>query len=209
MITQAEMIEHQLKSRGIKDPAVLQAMQDVDRTLFVPASLQHRAYEDGPLPIGESQTISQPYMVAYMAQTLQLHSDAHVLEIGTGCGYNAAVLARLAAKVYSIEILGKLYELANKNLSLAGINNVQTKLGDGFDGWADAAPFDAIVLTAAPPIIPETLKKQLVTGGKLLAPMGRNTQKLMLTKRISTNQFNESELMMVSFVPMTGRAKHL
>ncbi|WP_373495990.1 protein-L-isoaspartate(D-aspartate) O-methyltransferase [Aquiflexum sp.] len=209
MISQSDMIEDQLKARGIHDPAVLQAMQDVDRTLFIHANLLHRAYEDGPLPIGKSQTISQPFIVAYMAQVLELNADAKVLEIGTGCGYNAAVLAQISTHVYSIEIIESLHLLAKKNLAAAGVYNVHTRLGDGIDGWPDAAPFDAIVLTAAPYKIPESLKLQLKVKGILLAPKGRNAQKLVLTKRQSENEFITSTLMPVCFVPMTGKAKDL
>ncbi len=209
MITQSEMIEYQLKSRGISHPAVLQAIRDVDRTLFVPSNLRHRAYEDGPLPIGKSQTISQPFIVAFMAQVLDLNCDENVLEIGSGCGYNAAVLSRLSANVYSIEIIEQLHEMARKNLTLAGVTNVYTTLGDGIDGWPDAAPFDAIVLTAAPRSIPESLKFQLRKGGRLLAPKGEKSQHLVLTERISETDFIETILMTVRFVPMTGKAKYL
>ena len=148
--TQEEMIEKQIKKRGVKDPEVIRAMWEVDRALFVPAELQEKAYEDGPLPIGEDQTISQPYIVAYMAEQLQLNSEDIVLEVGTGCGYNAAVLSRIVKHVYSIEIIGWLTDLARKNLENAGIENVSTRNDDGYKGWPEKAPFDAIILNRRP-----------------------------------------------------------
>src|SRR5690606_17506245 len=147
--TKDEMIEFQLKRRDIVDPEVIKAMEEVDRTQFVPEELADRAYEDGPLPIGMEQTISQPYIVAYMAQALDLGEEHVVLEVGTGCGYNAAVLSKLAAHVYSVEIVEELTEMARKNLRAAGVENVSMQVGDGYDGWPENAPFDAIVLTAA------------------------------------------------------------
>jgi protein-L-isoaspartate(D-aspartate) O-methyltransferase len=207
MITQEEMIEYQLIDRGIRDPRVLRAMADVDRALFVPEELQHRSYEDAPLPIGKSQTISQPYIVAYMAEALQLAETDRVLEIGTGCGYNAAVLARIAREVYSIEIIEWLADLAKENLAKTDIDNIHLRHGDGYAGWPEAAPFDAIVLTAAPPRLPEPLKYQLKIGGRLLAPVGRTSQRLVLLQRTGEDSFREEKLQPVRFVPMTGRAQ--
>ncbi len=205
--TQEEMIEKQIKKRGVKDPEVIRAMWEVDRALFVPAELQEKAYEDGPLPIGEDQTISQPYIVAYMAEQLQLDPDDIVLEVGTGCGYNAAVLSRIAKHVYSIEIIEWLTDLARKNLENAGIENVSTRYGDGYEGWPEKAPFDAIILTAAPAFIPGPLKQQLKIGGKLLAPVGKTNQRLISIERTGEESFKERTLLLVSFVPMTGEAQ--
>ena len=207
MTTKEEMIEDQLKRRGIHDPAVLRAMWDVDRTLFVPEELKPHAYEDRPLPIGRDQTISQPYIVAYMAQELRLKAGDTVLEIGAGCGYNAAILSRIASKVYSIEIIEWLAELASENLRNAGVENATTRFGDGYQGWQEKAPFDGITLTAAPPYIPEPLKHQLKIGGRMLAPVGIRSQKLVLLEKTEEEKFREKQLLLVSFVPMTGRAQ--
>lgn len=205
--TQNDMIEKHLKPRNIHQPRVLEAMREVDRRLFVPADLEEHAYDDSPLPIGRDQTISQPYIVAYMAQALELSEDETVLEVGTGCGYNAAVLSRLAKKVYSVEIIEWLADLAQKNLAKTSIDNVEARFGDGYEGWPEAAPFDAIELTAAPRIIPEALKQQLKIGGRLLAPVGTTAQHLVMIKRLNENEFDEQTLLMVRFVPMTGQAQ--
>ena len=205
--TKEEMIEHQLKGRGIKDSKVLDAMRKIDRSLFIPDDVKEYAYKDGPLPIGGGQTISQPYIVAYMAEILKPSPGDKVLEIGTGCGYNAAVLAQLSEKVYSIEIIDWLEERARKNLKEAGIENVETKQGDGYEGWPEKAPFDTIILTAAPAFIPKPLKQQLKTGGKLLAPVGKTSQRLSLITRKAEENFQEENLLLVSFVPMKGEAE--
>lgn len=207
MDSKERMIERHLKGRDIDDERVLDAMRAVDRSLFVPEELQQHTYADSPLPIGKEQTISQPYIVAYMAQALQLSENDKVLEIGTGCGYNAAVLAELADQVYSIEIIEWLADLAKKNLAKIDSDNITARFGDGYDGWPEHAPFDAIQLTAAPPKIPETLKQQLKIGGKLLAPVGRLQQQLQLIERVGENEFTEQTLMPVRFVPMTGQAE--
>lgn len=201
------MIERHLKGRDIDSPRVIDAMRAVDRTLFVPEDLQHRSYDDSPLPIGQSQTISQPYIVAYMAQALELNKNDKVLEVGSGCGYNAAVLAQLAGQVYSIEIIEWLADLAQTNLAKTDIDNVEARFGDGYDGWPEQAPFDAIELTAAPAKIPDTLKYQLKVGGRLLAPVGTAEQQLKLITRESEEEFSEQTLLMVRFVPMTGQAE--
>ena len=206
MTTKQDMLEHQLKGRGISNPDVLKAMEEVDRSLFVPKDQQEKVYEDRPLPIGKSQTISQPYIVAYMAEQLQLKKDQKVLEVGTGCGYNAAVISRLTSQVYSVEIIEWLAELAKQNLAKTGFDNIFAKHGDGYSGWEDAAPFDAIILTAAPPTIPEPLKEQLKVGGRLLAPVGRLNQKLVMLYKTRETSFEEKNLLPVRFVPMTGRA---
>lgn len=207
MVTQEEMIEVQLRKRGITDNAVLEAMREVDRAQFVPENLQEHAYEDRPLPIGKDQTISQPYIVAYMAQELQVSPGDTVLEVGTGCGYNAAVLSRLVSQVYSVEIIEWLAELAQENLSATPFTNISTLQADGYKGWPEKAPFDNIILTAAPPEIPKPLKEQLKTGGKLLAPVGRLLQKLILLKKTGENSFDKTKLLPVNFVPMTGEAQ--
>ncbi|MFO7744294.1 MAG: protein-L-isoaspartate(D-aspartate) O-methyltransferase [Psychroflexus sp.] len=207
MSTKKDMIEGQLKKRGIEDQAVINAMQEVDRRLFVPDDEKDKAYEDSPLPIGKSQTISQPYIVAYMAQVLELKDSDKVLEVGTGCGYNAAVLSRLAKQIYSVEIIEWLADLAKENLEKTDYDNIETRHADGYEGWPEEAPFDAIQLTAAPKKIPETLKKQLKIGGKLLAPVGTASQKLILIERLEEDKFKEETLLMVRFVPMTGRAQ--
>lgn len=206
-VSRKEMIEDQLIKRGISDPWVLQAMRKVDRTLFIPKEMKEFAYEDRPLNIGKGQTIIQPFMVAYMAQELKLKPEDIILEIGTGCGYNAAILAHIVKHVYSIEVIDWLEEYASKNLKKAGIENITTRCGDGFQGWPDKAPFDAVSLTAAPPAIPEPLKKQLKIGGRLLAPVGTLRQQLKLLERTGDDAFIENRLLMVSFVPMTGEAQ--
>lgn len=206
MSTKEDMIESQLKGRGISDPRVLQAMKEVDRSLFVPEEHRDKVYEDRPLPIGKDQTISQPYIVAYMAEQLQLKKNEKVLEVGTGCGYNAAVVSRLVDRVYSVEIIEWLAELAKENLSKTDYNNINTRHGDGYSGWKEAAPFDAILLTAAPAAIPKPLKDQLKVGGRLLAPVGRMNQKLVMLFKTGADDFEEKNLLPVRFVPMTGRA---
>ncbi|WP_404400159.1 protein-L-isoaspartate(D-aspartate) O-methyltransferase [Idiomarina seosinensis] len=207
MDSRKEMLERHLKGRDIHDERVLEAMAAVDRELFVPEELQHRSYEDRPLPIGHSQTISQPYIVAYMAQALQLSKEDKVLEVGTGCGYNAAILAHLSHQVYSVEIVEWLAQLARKNLAKTDIDNVQTRFSDGYEGWPEQAPFDAIELTAAPAKIPQALKRQLKIGGRLLAPVGDQKQELKLVKRLGEDEFTEQTLLLVQFVPMTGQAQ--
>ncbi|MGB7843594.1 MAG: protein-L-isoaspartate(D-aspartate) O-methyltransferase [Salinimicrobium sp.] len=206
MVSQEEMIEQQLKRRHISDTAVLEAMKEVDRRLFVPEDKQHLAFEDRPLPIGKDQTISQPYIVAYMAEQLYLSKNDKLLEVGTGCGYNAAVLSRLVSHVYSIEIISWLAELAKENLEKTDYDNISTRHGDGFAGWPEESPFDAIILTAAPAEIPEPLKEQLKIGGRILAPVGRIDQQLILLTKTAQNKFEEKTLLPVRFVPMTGRA---
>ncbi|MEX0719185.1 MAG: protein-L-isoaspartate(D-aspartate) O-methyltransferase [Balneolaceae bacterium] len=206
-VTKHEMIENHLKRRGVRDPNVLQAMREVDRTLFVPEELKGYAYEDRALPIGKAQTISQPYIVAYMAQELKLSPEDVVLEVGTGCGYNAAVLSKIVKQVYSIEIIEWLADLAQENLEKAEVKNVNAHFGDGFKGWPEKAPFDAIMLTAAPPDIPEPLKKQLKINGRLLSPVGRARQKLIMMQKTDENSFKKRTLILVKFVPMTGEAQ--
>ena len=205
--SQKKMIRAQISDRGIKDEKVLQALENIDRADFVPEEMKHHAYEDRPLPIGFDQTISQPYVVAYMAEVLQLKQNDKVLEIGSGSGYNAAVLSQIAKEVYSVEIVEWLAKLAEQNLKAANVKNVHVKHGDGYHGWEEEMPFDAIILTAAPKVIPQPLLEQLKIGGKLLAPVGSYSQKLILKERISETEYKETELLPVTFVPMTGEAE--
>lgn len=197
------MIEEHLKNRDIYDGKVLRAMNDIDRKLFVPQDLQDVAYDDRALPIGRGQTISQPYIVAYMAQMLKVKPYERVLEIGSGCGYNAAILSQLAAHVYSVEIIEWLAELASKNIIRAGISNVSIRHGDGYEGWPEKGPYDKIVLTAAAPGIPAPLKEQLKVGGMILGPVSNSYQKLIILNKISDSEFEEHELINVRFVPLT------
>lgn len=201
------MISRHLRPRGLDDPDVLRAVAEVDRALFVPENHRDEAYADRPLPIGRGQTISQPYIVAYMARALKLGPGDKVLEVGAGCGYNAAVLSRIAEHIYSIEIIPWLADLAQENLDKGGFDRVTIRKGDGYAGWPEKSPFDAIVLTAAPPAIPEPLKQQLKVGGRLLAPVGRGTQNLMLLEKKAQRKFREHPLIPVRFVPMTGQAE--
>lgn len=202
------MIEKQLRGRDITDERVLQAMREVDRALFVPEHLRGKAYDDTSLPIGMQQTISQPYIVAYMAQGLELKPTDRVLEIGTGCGYNAAVLSRLADHVYSLEIIGWLVQLAEQNLQKAAVENVSIREQDGYSGWPEQAPFDKIILTAAAPFVPEPLKQQLRIGGRIMVPVGSGFQKLILLEKIEEDVFEEHRLISVRFVPMTGQTRY-
>jgi protein-L-isoaspartate(D-aspartate) O-methyltransferase len=200
------MVERDLKSRGIKDPRVLAAMEAIPRHLFVPDRQKDAAYDDRPLPIGAGQTISQPYIVAYMSELLGLRGSEKVLEIGTGSGYQAAVLGRLAAAVYSIEIISTLSERAKLLLiDQLGFTNIQLKVGDGFFGWEEQAPFDAILLTAASPKVPEPLWRQLREGGQIIMPHGApgQTQRLIRVRKAAGKQVVE-QLSEVIFVPLTG-----
>jgi protein-L-isoaspartate(D-aspartate) O-methyltransferase len=199
------MVEHQLISRGISDTRVIQAMGKIPRHLFVDPSMRDRAYEDHPLPIGEGQTISQPYVVAWMTDALDLASTDRVLEIGTGSGYQAAVLAEIVSEVYTIEIREGLSERASKLLDALGYRNVETKYADGYFGWEEYAPFDAIIITASANHIPPPLLKQLKDGGRLIIPLGSTLyyQTLtMVTKK--GDDMTIKQMGGVAFVPMTG-----
>jgi len=200
-----QMVEEQIVSRGVRDERVLEAMRSVPRHLFVPQNLVARAYRDGALPIGEGQTISQPYIVALMTELLQTHPEDSVLEIGTGSGYQAAVLARLVKHVYSIEILPSLAASATRRLSELGFANVTVRAGDGYRGWPELAPFDGIIVTAAPPEIPSALLAQLKRGGRMVVPVGdpAETQDLMvLEKSMTSDQITKRTVIPVRFVPM-------
>jgi protein-L-isoaspartate(D-aspartate) O-methyltransferase len=199
------MVDRDLRGRGIKDSRVLSAMEALPRHLFVPENLRPMAYEDRALPIGEGQTISQPYVVASMSELLQLSGSERVLEIGTGSGYQTAVLSKLAAEVYSIEIIASLSESAKRIIEQLGLNNVSLKIGDGFFGWEEKAPFDAILVTAAAPELPKALWRQLGEGGRLIMPLGTSerNQRLVRVRKLAGQEIVE-ELYGVVFVPMTG-----
>ena len=201
------MVEKQIKDRGISDKAVLNAMAEVPRHYFVPKNLLSRAYADHPLPIGEGQTISQPYVVALMTASLDLTGSENVLEIGTGSGYQAAVLAKIAKKVTSIEIKKKLYKRAAATLNQIGCTNVQTLHGDGYFGWKNEAPFDCIMITAAVDHIPPPLLDQLKNGGRLVLPLGNplSYQNLVLVTK-KDDDYTVRQITGVLFVPMTGYA---
>lgn len=201
-----QMVEQQIAARGVRDPRVLQAMRDVPRERFVPTAAQDLAFEDGPLSIGWNQTISQPYVVAFMIEALRLEEDDRVLEIGTGSGYAAAVLAAIASEVFSIERIAALAERATTRLADLGCSNVSVRHGDGTLGWPDQAPFDAIMVSAGGPGIPHPLKSQLKVGGRLVIPIGRSAghQELMRVTRQSESQFEQEAIGGVRFVPLIG-----
>lgn len=202
----ASMVETQIARRGVKEPRVLEAMRKVPRHLFVSPRQRDEAYNDYPLPIGQGQTISQPYIVALMTELLCLEPDSRVLEIGTGSGYQAAVLAELAGEVFTIEIVEPLAEKAGDLLEEQGYRNVHTRCGDGYDGWPDEAPFDGIIITAAPNTVPRPLLDQLAEGGRLVVPVGKFVQELMVYHR-KKGKIKEKRMIPVRFVPMTGKAQ--
>ena len=200
------MVRQQIRARGIDDPAVLRAMGAVPRHRFVPDPMRPHAYADGPLRIGHGQTISQPYIVALMTELIEQDESMKVLEIGTGSGYQAAVLAEIVAEVYTIEIVPPLGESAAALLRDLGYDNVRTRIGDGFHGWPEHAPFSAVVVTAAPDEIPQPLLDQLAVGGRLVIPVGRGSQDLVRVTRTDDGYRRES-ITPVRFVPMTGKAQ--
>jgi len=200
------MVREQIEGRGIRDPLTLRAMREVPRHEFVPAELADEAYADHPLPIGHAQTISQPYVVAFMTEALGLRGGERVLEVGTGSGYQAAVLARIAAEVYTIEIVAPLGLEARERLARLGYDNVHVRVGDGYAGWPEAAPFDAIIVTAAAPRIPEPLKRQLREGGRMILPVGEELQELVVLTR-QGDEWQEESVLPVRFVPMTGAVR--
>ena len=202
------MVESQLKTRDIHDPAVLNAMSKVPRHQFVEPEHMARAYDDVALPIKEKQTISQPYIVALMTQSVSLKSTDRVLEIGTGSGYQAAVLAEIVAQVYTIEIIGPLAKAAKTTLEELGVDNVKVRHGDGYRGWKEEAPFNAILITAAAPKIPKPLVDQLRVGGKLVMPLGEKPLGQELIVLTKTEKGLEKEFITgVIFVPMTGEIR--
>jgi protein-L-isoaspartate(D-aspartate) O-methyltransferase len=198
-----KMVETQIKARGVRDPRVLSALLKVERHRFVPEEYLNSAYSDQPLPIGEGQTISQPYIVALMTELLELKGDEKVLEIGTGSGYQAAILAEVAKEVYTIEIIESLASMAKKLLLELGYQNIKVKAGDGYLGWPEVAPFDAIIVTAAPDHIPKPLIEQLKEGGRMVVPVGTYTQELKKIVKQS-GKIETTDVIPVIFVPMTG-----
>ncbi|MGE5233196.1 MAG: protein-L-isoaspartate(D-aspartate) O-methyltransferase [Acidobacteriota bacterium] len=200
------MVEQQIERRGVTAPSVLSAMGEVPRHLFVPPGYRDKAYEDSPLPIGNGQTISQPYVVALMTQLLDLKPGDRVLEIGTGSGYQAAVLSKLVKDVYTIEILEPLGLQAERTLQEIGAKNVHVRIGDGYKGWPEAAPFDGIVVTAAPERVPQPLLDQLRVGGKMVIPVGAFFQNLLVITK-TADGIEKRSIIPVRFVPMTGEAQ--
>jgi len=201
LATRRRMVEDQIVRRGVTDERTLAAMKKVARHWFVPAALRGAAYWDRPLPIEQGQTISQPFIVAYMTEQGRIGPDDRVLEIGTGSGYQAAILGEIAKEVYTIEIVQKLAEKSSKLLERLGYQNIRVKWGDGYQGWPEHAPFDVILVTAAPPEIPETLLQQLKPGGRMILPVGRHSQELVRITRTADGIVKES-LLPVIFVPM-------
>ncbi len=197
------MVEIQIRARGVQDERVLQAMLKVPRHSFVPPDVRSYAYGDEPLPIGEGQTISQPYIVAYMTEALELRGDERVLEIGTGSGYQTAVLAELAREVYTIEIVSSLSQQAQETLRQLGYQNVFFRVGDGSLGWREFAPYDAIIVTAAPRSVPKALEEQLKISGKMIIPVGIEYQELVLVER-KKKGFSRKKLLPVRFVPLVS-----
>jgi protein-L-isoaspartate(D-aspartate) O-methyltransferase len=197
------MVRQQIETRGVKDPEVLAAMRSVPRHRFVPDDYREASYQDSPLPIGEGQTISQPYIVALMSELLEVGPGDKVLEIGTGSGYQAAVLAAMGAEVYTVEIRQKLCERAAKILSDLGYDSAHVRCGDGYGGWPEEAPFSGIIVTAAPDRIPEPLIEQLAVGGRMVIPLGDFYQQLMVIKK-TDDGVEERSVIPVRFVPMTG-----
>lgn len=202
------MIREDLLGRGIHDQAVLRAMREVPREEFIPSQLAAHAYEDSPLPIAEEQTISQPYIVAYMTAALELTASDRVLEIGTGSGYAAAVLSRIVTTVVSVERLENLARSARERLQLLGYNNIIVHEGDGTLGWRENAPYDAIVVTAGAPQLPPPLLDQLALGGRLVIPIGPtpSLQMLVRVRRVGEDDYRSEELCAVRFVPLIGTA---
>jgi protein-L-isoaspartate(D-aspartate) O-methyltransferase len=199
-----QMVEGQIRSRGINDGDVIRAMSKVSRHKFVPPGTEKHAYKDTPLSIGLGQTISQPYIVAYMTDAADISNDDKVLEIGTGSGYQAAILGEIAKEVYTIEIIPELAERSTKVLNELGYKNVFVKHGNGYLGWPEHAPFDAIIVTAAPDEIPQALVDQLAVGGKMVVPVGTTNQEMVIISK-SKKGVTQKKTMPVRFVPMTGK----
>ena len=195
------MVETQIRARGVSDPLVLAAMAKIPRHVFVPESLRAHAYADEPLPIGDGQTISQPYIVAYMTEALGLRGGEKVLEIGTGSGYQTAVLAEIAGEVWTVEIVGALAERARAILDGLGYENIHYRLGDGSKGWLEEAPFEAVIVTAAAPRMPAALEDQLAVGGRMIVPVGTDLQELYFVRRNKKGLERERRLG-VRFVPL-------
>ncbi|MBI2485613.1 MAG: protein-L-isoaspartate(D-aspartate) O-methyltransferase [Deltaproteobacteria bacterium] len=201
-----DMIEKQIISRGIQDPKLIKAMIKIPRHKFVPANLREYAYGDNPIPIGMEQTISQPYIVALMTELLKLKEGEKVLEVGTGSGYQAAILAEMGCEVFTIEILEALVEKAKQVLESLGYQKIHYKIGDGYSGWPEHAPYDAIIVTAAPDHIPQPLIEQLKVNGRMVIPVGDQYQELILIKK-REKRVEMKTVTPVRFVPMTGEAQ--
>ena len=201
-----QMVDDQIAARDIKDPRVLEAMRRVPRHEFVPEAMRGNAYLDSPLPIGHDQTISQPYIVAYMTEALELDATHRVLEIGTGSGYQAAVLGELAKEVYTIEIVAPLADRARQTLKSLGYQNVHIRTGNGYLGWPEQAPFDRVMVTAAPDAVPPALIEQLKVGGLIAIPIGVGDQELRILRRTASG-LELLRTLPVRFVPMTGKPK--
>jgi protein-L-isoaspartate(D-aspartate) O-methyltransferase len=199
-----KMVQEQIVDRGIRDPRVIEAMRKIPRHLFVPDALLGRAYGDTALPIGDSQTITQPFMVAFMSEALGLGGKERVLEVGTGSGYQAAVLACLAERVYSVERIPSLLERARKTLDRVNCLNVVTKLSDGSYGWQEEAPFNAILITAGAPSLPQPLMDQLKTGGIMVIPVGERNGQRLIRVRKNSRGFSQEELLECNFVSLVG-----
>lgn len=198
------MVEHQLEKRGIRDPRVLEAFRKVPRHEFVPDKLKSQAYADGPLPVGDGQTISQPYMVAIMTQSVAVHPGHRVLEVGTGSGYQAGILAELGAKVFTIERIPELAEKALARLWRLGYNGVDVRIGDGTQGWQEKAPYAAIIVTAGSPQIPAPLLGQLAMGGRLVIPIGQSRSQVLYTALQTRQGLTRSPGERCKFVPLIG-----
>lgn len=195
------MVRDQVEARGVKDGRILDAMRKVPRHLFVPWNMRSYAYHDEPLPIGEGQTISQPYIVAYMSEALHLKGNERILEVGTGSGYQAAILAEIAKEVFTMEIVRSLSLKAEKVLKKLGYKNIYFRVGDGTLGWNEHAPYDAIIVTAAPAEVPQALREQLNISGRMIIPVGSTFQELVLVMR-EKKKFKEKKLLPVRFVPL-------
>ena len=202
----SQMVDRQIEARGVRDPQVLEALRRTPRHLFVPPELAGEAYVDSPLPIGHGQTISQPYIVGLMSELLKVEPDHKVLEIGTGSGYQAAILAQLADQVFTIEYLEPLGRVARERLERLRFDNVEVRIGDGYKGWPEEAPFDRILLTAAPEELPQALVDQLAPGGRLVAPIGpvSGIQTLRLVEKDERGRVTSRDLLDVRFVPMVS-----
>ena len=205
-VVRGTMVETQIRARGIRDPGVLRAMRTVPRHEFVPDSVRPYAYADEPQPIGQQQTISQPFIVAYMTEAAEIESGDRVLEIGTGSGYQAAVLAEIAREVYTIEIIPELAEEARATLERLGYRNVRARTGNGYLGWPEHASYDAILVTAAPEEVPQALVDQLAVGGRMIVPVGVGQQAMTIIERTSRGVV-ERRTIPVRFVPMTGKPR--
>lgn len=200
------MVTEQIEARGIHDPATLAAIRAVPRHEFVPEVMRDEAYRDHPLPIGHGQTISQPYIVAFMTEAIHPEPGEKILEVGSGCGYQAAVLAQMGAEVYTIEIVEELAGIARHNLERLGYHNVHIRQGDGYRGWPEHAPFDAIVVTCAPDKVPPDLVAQLREGGRMIIPVGSMEQQLVFLRKHG-GKVEQQTVLPVRFVPMTGEAE--